>query len=90
RVFDVVELLVELAEEKGCSVSQLALAWCLSQPGVTAPIIGPRTPEQLADNLGACDVTITNEDTCRIDAVMPPGQMLVHYMRATTAPRARW
>ena len=90
RVFDVVELLVELAEEKGCSVSQLALAWCMSQPGVTAPIIGPRTPEQLADNLGACDVAITDGDTRRIDAVMPPGQMLVHYMRATTAPRVGW
>ncbi|MEZ4707075.1 MAG: aldo/keto reductase [Caldilineaceae bacterium] len=90
RVFDVVELLVEMAAEKGCSVSQLALAWCMSQPGVTAPIIGPRTPAQLADNLGACAVTVSAADTRRIDAVMPPGQMLVHYMRATTAPRARW
>lgn len=90
RVFDVVELLVEMAAEKGCSVSQLALAWCLNQPGITAPIIGPRTPEQLADNLGACHVTVTAEDNRRIDAIMPPGQMLVHYMRATTEPRVGW
>lgn len=90
RVFDVIDLLIALAAAKGCTVSQLALAWCLHQPGVTAPIIGPRTSEQLQDNLGACAVTITDEDRRQIDAIIPPGQMLVHYNRITTAPRARW
>ena len=42
--------------EKGVTLSQLALAWCMHQPGVTSPIIGPRTMEQLEDNLGALDV----------------------------------
>ncbi len=88
--YEVVEVLVELAAEKGCSVSQMALAWCMQQPGVTAPIIGPRTREQLADNIGACAVPVTAEDKQRLDAVMPPGAMLVHYLRATTAPRPRW
>lgn len=88
--YDVVEILATLAAEKGCSISQMALAWCMNQPGITAPIIGPRTSEQLADNLGACEVVVTAEDNHRIDAVMPPGQMLVHYMRATTEPRMRW
>ena len=83
-------LLHELAAEKECNVSQLSLAWNMHQPGITAPIIGPRTSEQLADNLGACAVEITDEDTERIDAIVPPGGMLVHYMRATTEPRARW
>jgi len=90
QAFDLIEVLVALAAEKGCSVSQLALAWCMHQPGITAPIIGPRTSEQLADNIGAVEVAINAEDTARIDAVMPPGQMLVHYMRATTEPRPRW
>jgi aryl-alcohol dehydrogenase-like predicted oxidoreductase len=90
RVFDVIDLLIELAAAKGCTVSQLALAWCLHQPGVTAPIIGPRTSEQLQDNLGACDVTITDEDRRQIDAIIPSGQMLVHYNRVTMEPRARW
>ena len=90
QVFDVIDLLVALAAEKGCSVSQLALAWCMNQPGVTAPIIGPRTSEQLADNLGACTIAMSAEDQRRLDAVIPPGHMLVHYMRATSAPRARW
>ena len=54
--YDVIEGLVALAKEKGCTPSQLALAWNASQPGITAPIIGPRTLEQLLDNLGAIDV----------------------------------
>lgn len=68
-----------LAADKGCSLSQLALAWCAQQPGVVAPIIGPRTPEQLADNLGAAAVTLTAEDRERIDAIAPPGTALAPY-----------
>ena len=90
RVFDLIDLLIDLAAAKGCTVSQLALAWCMQQAGVTAPIIGPRTSEQLQDNLAACTVTITAEDRRQLDAIIPPGQMLVHYNRVTTAPRARW
>jgi aryl-alcohol dehydrogenase-like predicted oxidoreductase len=90
QVFDLIDLLIELAAAKGCTVSQLALAWCMQQPGVTAPIIGPRTSEQLQDNLNACTVTITDDDYRQIDAIIPPGEMLVHYMRVTTEPRARW
>ncbi len=89
-VFTLIELLGTLAAEKGCTVSQVALAWCMHQPGITAPIIGPRTGEQLADNLGACAVSITAQDRQRIDAIVPPGGMLVHYNRATMEPRARW
>lgn len=89
-VFAIVELLTTLAAEKGCTVSQVALAWCLHQPGITAPIIGPRTREQLQDNLGACTVNITAEDQQRIDTLMPPGHMLVYYQRANMEPRQRW
>jgi len=90
QAFDLIDVLVALAEEKSCTVSQLTLAWSMHQPGITSPIIGPRTSEQLADNIGACNVPLTAEDTERIDAVMPPGRMLVHYMRAVTTPRPRW
>lgn len=90
RVFDLIDLLIELAATKGCTVSQFALAWCMQQPGVTAPIIGPRTSEQLQDNLAACAITITSEECRQLDAIIPPGQMLVHYNRVTAEPRARW
>ena len=88
--YAVVELLAELAGEKGCSVSQLALAWCVGQPGITSPIVGPRTAEQLVDNLGALAVTLSDEDRQRIDAVAPPGGMIVKYFRVDQRPRARW
>jgi aryl-alcohol dehydrogenase-like predicted oxidoreductase len=83
--FDVIEGVVALAEEKGCSPSQLALAWLGSQPGVTAPIIGPRTLDQALDNLGAAGVTITDDDRARIDAFAPPLAATLRYYDAAMA-----
>ncbi len=72
RAWDLVELLHEIAGEKGCTVSQLALAWVAAQPGVTSTIIGPRTLEQLDDNLGALGVEVSEDDAKRIDAIARP------------------
>ena len=69
----------KLAAERGCTPSQLALAWCGAQPGVTAPIIGPRTFEQVADNLGSVKVRLEPSDFERIDALVPPRGVAVHY-----------
>ncbi len=80
--WDVIDLLRDLAREKNCSVSQLALAWCGAQPGVTAPIIGPRTFEQAEDNLGAVDVKLEAADFERIDALVPPRSAAVRYYDA--------
>ncbi len=79
QAWDVIDLLRTMADEKGCSVSQLALAWCGAQPGVTAPIIGPRTFEQVADNLGAVNVRLDTADFERIDALAPPRSVAVDY-----------
>ena len=46
----------QMAAEHGCATSQLAMAWCLAQPGVTSVIAGVRLTEQLVDNVGAVDV----------------------------------
>ena len=77
--WDLIDLLRTLAREKGCSISQLALAWCSAQPGVTAPIIGPRTFAQAEDNLGALDVALEANDFARIDALVPPRSVAVRY-----------
>ena len=88
---DIAETLVALAEAKGCSPGQLALAWLLQQPGVTSPIIGPRTVAQLTDNLGALDVAITEDDRQQLDAVAPPGDVIVPYYAADFGPHLyRW
>ena len=86
RIFDVVEGLEPLAQEKGCTLSQLALAWCVQQRGVTSPIIGPRTMEQFEDNLAALDVTLTDEDRARIDDIIPPGRMVSPFYEAEFGP----
>jgi aryl-alcohol dehydrogenase-like predicted oxidoreductase len=77
--FDVLAVVEQIAAEKGYTPGQVALAWCLSQPGITSPIIGPRSIEQLNDNLGALGITINDEDRARIDSVAPPGRMTVPY-----------
>lgn len=73
---DAVEPLAVLAEEAGISLVHLALAFVLQHPAVTAPIIGPRTLEQLESQLGAVDVTLTAELLDRIDEIVPPGTNL--------------
>jgi aryl-alcohol dehydrogenase-like predicted oxidoreductase len=89
--FDVVELLEEIAGEMGKTVSQVALAWCNTQPGVTSPIIGPRTMEQLEDNLGAAGVHLSPEHLQRIDQLAPPGDKVVSYYEADFKPaKFRW
>jgi aryl-alcohol dehydrogenase-like predicted oxidoreductase len=83
--FDVIETVVELAAHKGCTASQLALAWNAAQPGVTAPIIGPRTMAQLVDNLGAVEVAITDDDVEGLNRVAPPLSVALRYYDAAMA-----
>ena len=50
-----------MADQIGCTASQVAVSWARQQPGVVIPIIGARNTEQLADNLGALDVVLNEE-----------------------------
>jgi aryl-alcohol dehydrogenase-like predicted oxidoreductase len=91
RIFDVVEQLTPIAERKGCTLAQLALAWCAQQPGVSSAIIGPRTMEQLEDNLGALNVVFTDDDRAQIDAIVPPGGVVAPFYEANFGPsQFRW
>jgi aryl-alcohol dehydrogenase-like predicted oxidoreductase len=91
RIFDVLDQLQPIADEKGCTLAQLALAWVAQQPAVTSPIIGPRTMEQLEDNLGALNVTITDEDRAKFDSIVPPGRMVSPFYDANFGPSVhRW
>jgi aryl-alcohol dehydrogenase-like predicted oxidoreductase len=73
RRHDVVEALGALADEAGLPLAHLALAFTLEHPVVTSTIIGPRTPEQLEDLLGAADVRLEPDLLDRIDELVPPG-----------------
>jgi aryl-alcohol dehydrogenase-like predicted oxidoreductase len=73
RKLDAAEQLAELAEEAGMSLIELAVAFVLRHPAVTAAIIGPRTMEHLESQLAAADVELSDHVLDRIDKIVPPG-----------------
>ncbi|MFT3723912.1 MAG: aldo/keto reductase [Hyphomonadaceae bacterium] len=66
-----VSALKAIADEKGCTVAQLAIAWVYAQGEDIVPLIGARKPARLAEALGALDVTLTPADMARIEAAAP-------------------
>ncbi len=73
RRIDAVEEYVQLAAEVGIPLTHMALAFVIAHPGVTAALIGPRTPAQLDDLLAAAELTLSDEVLDRIDAIVAPG-----------------
>ncbi|CAN5239012.1 aldo/keto reductase [soil metagenome] len=63
----------QMAQGRGCTPAQLALAWVLAQGEDIVPIPGTKRRTYLDDNLGALDVTLTAQDMARIDDILPPG-----------------
>ncbi|MCA1809862.1 MAG: aldo/keto reductase, partial [Lentisphaerae bacterium] len=64
EVFETIDVLCEKAGRLGCSLSQLALAWLLAQPGVPFAVVGARRPDQLHQNVGALELEL-NGATCQ-------------------------
>ena len=73
---DAADALAVLAEEAGLSLIHMALAFTLAHPAITAPIVGPRTMEQLESQLGAGDVVLSKDVLDKIDEIVPPGVTL--------------
>jgi aryl-alcohol dehydrogenase-like predicted oxidoreductase len=69
RAYDIVDVQLRIAAERGVSAAQVALAWLLAQPATTSVIIGARRLDQLEDNLKAVDVTLSADDLTALDAV---------------------
>jgi NDP-hexose 2,3-enoyl reductase len=69
---ETVEAYEKLCAEIGQDPANVALAWLLSRPGVTAPIIGPRTMEQLDNPVAALSVTLDEATLARLDELFPP------------------
>jgi len=70
---DLVAEIETMAREKGCTPSQLALAWLLAQGEDIVPIPGTKKRARLEENVAAVDVQVTAEDCARIDRILPPG-----------------
>src|SRR5215203_191673 len=76
RKLDAVEALAVLADEAGLTLIQLAIAFVLNHPAITAALIGPRTMEQLESQLAAAEVALDDAALGRIDAIVAPGTTL--------------
>jgi aryl-alcohol dehydrogenase-like predicted oxidoreductase len=63
----------KLAKEKGCTASQLALAWVLSRGDDIIPIPGTKRRKYLEENAKALDIELSPEDLARLDRILPPG-----------------
>ncbi|HST56202.1 MAG TPA: aldo/keto reductase [Solirubrobacteraceae bacterium] len=83
---DAAEQLALLAEDAGLTLVQMALAFVLQHPAVTAPIVGPRTMDQLESQLGADQVTLSSDVLDRIDEIVPPGVTLARTDRGYVPP----
>jgi aryl-alcohol dehydrogenase-like predicted oxidoreductase len=73
RTWDVVDAVREVADGRGASMAQVALAWLADRPAVTSVILGARTTEQLTDNLGAAGMHLDEKETARLDEASDPG-----------------
>ena len=85
RLYDIIEVLVEVAEGRGVSAAQVALAWLLGRPGVASIVVGARTDEQLADNLEAADLTLSEDERNRLDGVSSPPLIYPFWHQMRTA-----
>ena len=80
RNFRVVDAAERIANERGATVPQIAIAWLLGVDGVTAPIVGPRTLEQLDGILGADEIELTPEERDALEAPASPPDLYPHRM----------
>jgi aryl-alcohol dehydrogenase-like predicted oxidoreductase len=73
RTWQIVDAVQTVAEARGVSMPEVALAWVTDRPGVTSTILGARTTEQLAINLKAADLHLSGEETAALDKASDPG-----------------
>lgn len=76
--FDVVEAVREIAGERGCPPAQVALAWLLRKPAVTAPIVGATKAQHVADAIAALDLHLSDKEASRMEAPYRPHRILGH------------
>ena len=85
KLYDIVEVLVAVGAEHGVSAARVALAYLLGKPAVTSLVVGARTTEQLADNLAAAALKLSEADIERLDKVSAPPLLYPYWHQAKTA-----
>lgn len=85
KLYDTIELLVEIAEGHGVSAAQVALAWLLRRPTVASIVVGARTDEQLADNLRAAELKLSDDEVSRLEQVSRPNLIYPYWHQLASA-----
>lgn len=85
KLYDTVDVLLEIAQGHGVSPARVALAWLLGRPGITTVIVGARTDEQLADNLAAADLELSGEEIGRLEEVSRPPLIYPYWHQRNSA-----
>ena len=89
RGIDVGRAVAKMAQERGLSASQFALLWTKDQPGITAPIVGPRTRAHLEDAIGILDKTLDEADRPLFDELVHPGNAAADFHNSNDWMKAR-
>lgn len=90
RANQIAARVVEMARERGLTATQLALMWAKDQPGITAPITGPRTLAHLQDALGIADKTLDEADRPVFDELVHPGNAVADFHDSSLWMTARF
>ena len=89
QAVEVARKLAQMAEERGLSSAQLALLWCKDQPGITCPILGPRTMEQLQSFLAVMEMHLSEADRPLFDELVHPGNAVADFHNSNEWMKAR-
>jgi aryl-alcohol dehydrogenase-like predicted oxidoreductase len=85
KLYDTIEVLIDVAKAHGVPAAQVALAWLLGRPAVTSLIIGARTDAQLSDNLAAANLVLSADERAALDKVSAPQLIYPHWHQLNTA-----
>ena len=85
KLYDTVDALVEIGDAHGVSAARVALAYLLAKPGVTSLVVGARTEEQLADNLAAAELALTEDQIATLDDVSAEPLRYPYWHQANTS-----
>jgi aryl-alcohol dehydrogenase-like predicted oxidoreductase len=86
RLYDIIDVIVDVAQELDVSAAQVSLAWLLTRPSVATVVVGARTNDQLSDNLGAADLVLSDDQLGRLEEISRPALIYPYWHQAWTAP----
>jgi aryl-alcohol dehydrogenase-like predicted oxidoreductase len=85
-LWGIVDAIVSVADARGASAAQVALAWLLGRPAVASLIVGARTSDQLADNLAAADLALNADEQAALEAASRPPLLYPYWHQVENSP----